>query len=97
MRNGKRLVIKANNRSTILYKAWKGYMIASIIYVIISSLCWGITLAQEKDEWPCFHGTMRTNKSAETGLLKKWPENGPELLWTISGLGKGYTTLSIVE
>jgi len=46
-------------------------------------------------EWPCFHGPRRDNKSTETGLLRKWPDAGPRLLWTASGLGKGYSTVSI--
>lgn len=28
----------------------------------------------------------------ETGLLKQWPENGPEILWTFEGLGKGHSS-----
>jgi outer membrane protein assembly factor BamB len=46
-------------------------------------------------EWPCFHGPKRENKSLETGLIKTWPENGPELMWTASGLGKGYSSVSV--
>jgi outer membrane protein assembly factor BamB len=48
-------------------------------------------------EWPCFHGPDRTNKSPETGLLKEWPEEGPELLWTASGMAEGYSTVSVSE
>lgn len=48
-------------------------------------------------EWPCFHGPDRTNKSAETGMIQEWPQNGPELLWTASGLGEGYSSISISE
>jgi len=46
-------------------------------------------------EWPCFHGPRRDNRSAETGLLKKWPEGGPRRLWTATGLGKGYSSVSM--
>ena len=46
-------------------------------------------------DWPCFHNSDRTNKSKETGLLKKWPEKGPQLLWTASGLGDGYSGVSV--
>ena len=46
-------------------------------------------------EWPCFHGLRRDNKSTEAGLLKKWPADGPKLIWTASGLGKGYSSVSI--
>jgi len=52
---------------------------------------------QQLDEWHNFHGPDRTNKSTETGLLSEWPEEGPTLLWTISGLGKGYSNVSIAD
>jgi outer membrane protein assembly factor BamB len=45
-------------------------------------------------DWPCFHGADRTNKSTETGLLKQWPKDGPKLLWTATGLGEGYSSVS---
>ena len=32
--------------------------------------------------WPQFHGPKGDNISLETGLLKKWPEKGPKLLWS---------------
>ena len=51
--------------------------------------------AQKTFEWPCFHGPNRTNKSAETGLMKHWPKEGPVLLWTASGLGEGYSSVSV--
>jgi outer membrane protein assembly factor BamB len=54
-------------------------------------------MAQNEYEWPNFHGPDRTNKSTETGFLKEWPEGGPELAWTVSGLGEGYSTISIAE
>jgi outer membrane protein assembly factor BamB len=65
------------------------------IGIIIFNFVGSLALAQSKGEWPCFHGVDRTNKSKETGLLKKWPENGPKRLWTVSGLGKGYSSISI--
>jgi len=46
-------------------------------------------------EWPCFHGPRRDNKSTETGLLKPWPNEGPALLWTHPGLGKGYSSVTL--
>ena len=45
--------------------------------------------------WPSFHGPRRDNKSTETGFLKKWPAEGPRRLWTASGLGKGYSSVTI--
>ena len=37
---------------------------------------------------------MRNGLSQETGLLKSWPQEGPTLLWKVSGLGGGYSTPS---
>jgi outer membrane protein assembly factor BamB len=51
--------------------------------------------SQVSCEWTAFHGRDRTNKSTETGLLKKWPESGPELIWSASGMGRGYSSVSI--
>lgn len=46
-------------------------------------------------DWPEFHGPRRDNISPETGLLKKWPAAGPQLLWEAEGLGAGYASVSI--
>ena len=37
----------------------------------------------------------RTGVYNETGLMKSWPQNGPELLWHYDGLGRGYSSVSI--
>jgi len=37
-----------------------------------------------------WRGPERNGKYPETGLLKEWPEGGPELIWTCEGLGTGY-------
>lgn len=51
--------------------------------------------AQNSYEWPIFHGSDQTNRSPETGLLKSWPEEGPTLIQTISGIGEGYSSVTI--
>lgn len=45
--------------------------------------------------WPRFHGPKGNNISTETGLLKKWPEAGPKLLWSGKGIGEGYGSPAI--
>jgi outer membrane protein assembly factor BamB len=72
-------------------------VLAVLVYCIFASLFCAATASQEESEWPCFHGLQRNSKSEETGLLKEWPEEGPEMLWTISGLGEGYSSVSIAE
>jgi len=49
------------------------------------------------DDWPQFRGLSRDGKSGETGLLKEWPEGGPELLWSVEGLGIGYSSVAVVD
>jgi outer membrane protein assembly factor BamB len=39
-----------------------------------------------------FRGPNRDGKYPETKLLKQWPEGGPKLIWTISGLGGGWSS-----
>jgi outer membrane protein assembly factor BamB len=49
----------------------------------------------EPSDWPGWRGPNRTGVSAETGLLKHWPKEGPKLLWKATGLGGGYSTPSV--
>ncbi|MEI6091705.1 MAG: PQQ-binding-like beta-propeller repeat protein, partial [bacterium] len=71
------------------------------ICISLLTLCFFVCLsgfnatAQKIAEWPCFHGSDRTNKSAETGLIKEWPKDGPQLKWTAAGLGEGYSSVSV--
>ena len=47
--------------------------------------------------WAQWRGPNRDGKSTEKGLLKKWPEQGPKLLWSVEGLGTGFSTVSIAD
>ncbi len=40
-------------------------------------------------DWPQWRGAQRDGKSAETGLLQEWSENGPALAWKTEKLGGG--------
>jgi len=46
-------------------------------------------------DWPGWRGPNRDDLCGETGLLKEWPKNGPPLVWKATGLGEGYSTISI--
>lgn len=54
-----------------------------------------VSLSAEAANWPCFHGPMRNNIAADTGLMQTWPQDGPKLLWMASGIGHGYSSVSI--
>ena len=47
-------------------------------------------------DWPQWRGPQRNGISAETGLLKEWPQGGPKLLWQVTDLGSGYSTPAVV-
>jgi outer membrane protein assembly factor BamB len=47
-------------------------------------------------DWSQWHGPNRDNISTEKNLLERWPETGPNLIWSIDGLGDGYSTVSKV-
>ncbi|MBN1673050.1 MAG: PQQ-like beta-propeller repeat protein [Kiritimatiellae bacterium] len=53
--------------------------------------------ATDAPQWPQWRGPDRDMRSKETGLLKRWPEGGPKLLWSLDGLGIGFGTVSIAE
>jgi outer membrane protein assembly factor BamB len=40
-----------------------------------------------------FRGPQRDGKFPATGLLKSWPETGPELLLKVDGIGKGFSSV----
>ena len=58
----------------------------SLLLVLLASAS---ASAGEDAFWPQFHGPNRNNISTETGLLKRWPTDGPTLLWTARGIGQG--------
>jgi len=98
--------MKHNKRVSSYHHIGKGAACAAIlnrlmhagvvICLMIASFA-GTVTAQENGEWPCFHGLNRTNKSAEKVLLKEWQKSGPKLSWTVSGLGEGYSSVSIAN
>jgi outer membrane protein assembly factor BamB len=40
-------------------------------------------------DWPQYLGPNRNSISDQKGILRSWPENGPQVLWTVS-VGKGF-------
>jgi len=56
----------------------------------------GLTMGGRAADWPQFRGPKRDGVSAEQGLLKEWPEGGPKLMWKATGLGAGYSMVSVV-
>jgi len=56
------------------------------------SLLFATSLSAE--DWPQFRGPNRNGVSTETGLLRQWPEGGPEVLWS-TPVAQGYSAAAI--
>lgn len=71
---------------------------ATIIVTILSILHAEKLAAQTtpvaRGEWPQFLGPHRNGLSDETGLLDRWPQGGPKLVWSADG-GVGMSGLVI--
>jgi len=63
------------------------FCVLTVVIVSASVLC--------AADWPVFHGPKGDNKSPDTGLLKKWPEGRPKLLWTADFIGHGWSGVTI--
>jgi hypothetical protein len=53
------------------------------------------TLTASADDWPQWRGPFRDGKSAEVGLMKRWPQGGPPLAWKVNHCGEGYDAPSV--
>jgi len=69
----------------------KQTLFVSALLFVTGSLCLGA-----QGDWPQWRGPERTDISPETGLLKEWPAEGPKLAWKATGLGAGFSTVSVV-
>lgn len=52
---------------------------------------------QSKTEISDWRGPQRNGIYNETGLLKEWPEDGPELAWSYEGLGLGHSAVAVAN
>lgn len=58
--------------------------------LIISLLLLVLMASSQPAQW---RGPNRDGKFTDTGLLKTWPDAGPELLLKVEGIGKGYSSV----
>jgi outer membrane protein assembly factor BamB len=67
-----------------------------VSFAILLFVSCAVQIALAADDWPQWRGVNRDGHSADTGLLKQWPADGPKLLWKASGVGAGYTNVAVV-
>jgi outer membrane protein assembly factor BamB len=81
-------------RPTFMHRRFNQVRLCAIGAPLLLSLT-GAALAAATD-WPQFRGPNRDEVCAETGLVKDLPADGPPLAWKATGLGAGYSTVSVV-
>jgi len=75
----------------------KQYLLAFIVLlpvVLLSCRQKSLFEEQKNSQW---RGEHRDGIYHETGLLKEWPAEGPQLLWHFDGLGDGYSSAAIAN
>lgn len=68
------------------------------VWVVATSVCVLAGLIPREcggEDWPRFLGPRGNNSSAETGLIERWPTNGPPLFWE-KAVGSGYGAPSVL-
>jgi len=48
-----------------------------------------VACSSKAADWPQYLGPDRNSTSPEKGILRSWPEDGPQVLWTVA-VGRGY-------
>lgn len=61
----------------------------SCLLVLCTLSCCLASMNAKAADWPQWQGSNRDGKSADTGLLREWPNDGPPLAWKIDKLGGG--------
>jgi outer membrane protein assembly factor BamB len=68
----------------------------SMRYVLLLLIIpfFGLNAFSQLYDW---RGPDRTGIYNETGLLKQWPSNGPDLVWEIEDIGFGYSSATVTD
>ncbi len=67
---------------------------SKLILLFVSLIFSFSSYSQEVSQW---RGDKRDGIYNETGLLKKWPANGPKLLWHFDKLGAGHASAAVTK
>jgi outer membrane protein assembly factor BamB len=65
---------------------------AILVFTVLASIC---TAHAAEVNWPGWRGPNRDGKSPDRGLLKSWPADGPKQLWKVTGIGQGFSNVSL--
>ncbi|TWU03485.1 outer membrane protein assembly factor BamB family protein [Neorhodopirellula pilleata] len=66
------------------------------LLLLFTGMSTGFVNAAETD-WPQWRGPQRDGHAAPQLLAQSWPTDGPALKWESSQMGRGYSSMSIVD
>jgi outer membrane protein assembly factor BamB len=59
------------------------------VKVTLAAVVLMVAICSSRADWPQYLGPNRNSVSDQKGILSSWPENGPEVLWTVA-VGRGF-------
>jgi outer membrane protein assembly factor BamB len=71
--------------------------VPALTLLVLTLVAFTLTTPAFGEDWAQWRGPNRDAKSLETGLLEKWPEEGPPLAWKATGIGGGYSSIAIAN
>src|SRR5688572_11107782 len=76
---------------------WLAVVTAAGLMVFADSVVRVAGQASTSGHWPQWRGPQRDGVSPDKGLLAQWPGGGPPKLMTATGLGSGFSSVSIAQ
>jgi outer membrane protein assembly factor BamB len=73
-------------------RIWSPIIGVGLLAALVSPAVWAAA-----HDWPQWRGVHRDAVSTEKGLLQQWPEKGPPVAWKATGLGAGYSQISVAR
>ena len=77
----------------------KRFFLFAVMFIVLALLMWNLArIGQESKEFSSVQIQWRNDRTGifnETGLLKSWHEDGPELLWYFDDLGDGHSSVAV--
>lgn len=65
------------------------FLILLILFTLVS--------CQKQTEISDWRGPDRNGIYPEKGLLQGWPDEGPELIWSVDGIGYGHSSAAVID
>ena len=72
-------------------------ILTACVLCLLTGRAHPVSSISDQPFWPRWRGPNRDGKCPETNLLTAWPEGGPKLLWSVIGIGRGWSAPIIAD